>query len=491
MTDKPSEFPTVRRGNVGADDNPTISARLAQFCYILVCVQILFSCYLFIVDWNIYYYIGVEDGLIEYLTAGAFLLAGIVLFTAALIERRVFPCCAYVLGGMAMLFFAGEETSWAQRIIGFETPDFLANLNAQREFNVHNIGAFDYYKPGEYVLSALCIVASAAFCCRKNKIFGISLPPILLTLAMLATLSYTYGDFGTVGSSEILPFVISPHRGLFLLLLVFALFFRNARLFVTVFASISIALAVFYTLSQQDYGDYVWRELFECMFSVVCFFYALTALLSHGVTRQKIMAAVAAFKPAAALLAILLAPPSSSAKQGRFRWNQVELPNAWTLVCLFIIAGSIGVAPMSYFKDRSEVTTFKETYLLIRAAEPTARSKFDLYIDGRDLRYFKEPCDAPDVEAPFFLGIFPGDIDVLPSDRRRHGFANHDFYFRHSNYKILVSNRQYGYMLDGACIATTRLPDYEIARISTGQYVFDDKGVVTNLWIAEFPVGGE
>ena len=45
-------------------------------------------------------------------------------------------------------------------------------------------------------------------------------------------------------------------------------------------------------------------------------------------------------------------------------------------------------------------------------------------------------------------------------------------------------------MLDGACIETTRLPDYEIASASTGQYTFDDD-VATNLWKAKFPLGGE
>ena len=155
---------------------------------------------------------------------------------------------------------------------------------------------------------------------------------------------------------------------------------------------------------------------------------------------------------------------------------------------MLIIAGSIGLASMTHFKARAEAAAFKETYMLLRTIEPIARSNFDVYIDGRNLHYFKQPCDASDVEARFFLGIFPDDIDVLPNIRRRQGFANHDFYFLHSNPGV-TARREYGYILDGACIATTRLPDYEISSISTGQYVYD--GVATNLWIAEFPVGGE
>ena len=81
----------------------------------------------------------------EYLTAAWLLLAGVLLFVTALAERRFFRRCAYVLGGMAMVFAAGEEISWGQRIFGFATPDWLMRLNDQEEFNVHNIvnGLFD------------------------------------------------------------------------------------------------------------------------------------------------------------------------------------------------------------------------------------------------------------------------------------------------------------------------------------------------------------
>ena len=158
------------------------------------------------------------------------------------------------------------------------------------------------------------------------------------------------------------------------------------------------------------------------------------------------------------------------------------------------VFGDDGVATnlwISEFPVGAELAAFEEIYLLARTTEPTARSTFDVYIDGRDLHYFKQPCDASDVEAPFFLGIFPDDVDVLPHNRRMHGFANHDFYFLHSN--SAGSGRSGGIRtyFDGVCITTARLPDYEIARISTGQHIVGDDGAITNLWIAEFPVGGE
>jgi len=54
-----------------------------------------------------------------------------MLLAAALKGRHLFPRCVYILGGVVMVFFGGEEINWGQRIIRFETPAFLANLNTQ------------------------------------------------------------------------------------------------------------------------------------------------------------------------------------------------------------------------------------------------------------------------------------------------------------------------------------------------------------------------
>ena len=73
---------------------------------------------------------------------------------------------------MAMVFAAGEEISWGQRIFGFATPDFLMHLNEQKEFTVHNIAnkSFDIiYLNGTLIL---CMATSAAFFCRKDRLLG-------------------------------------------------------------------------------------------------------------------------------------------------------------------------------------------------------------------------------------------------------------------------------------------------------------------------------
>ena len=46
----------------------------------------------------------------------------------------------YGLASLAMVFVAGEEISWGQRIFGWPVPGLLVDINNQGETNVHNIG---------------------------------------------------------------------------------------------------------------------------------------------------------------------------------------------------------------------------------------------------------------------------------------------------------------------------------------------------------------
>ena len=98
-------------------------------------------------------------------------------------------------------------------------------------------------------------------------------------------------------------------------------------------------------------------------------------------------------------------------------------------------------------------------YSSIVSTEPAARSEFDLYLNGDELYYVKEPCDSEDVQDGFFLHIDPADIDDLPGYRKQHGFDNRDFGFDVR-----------GVLFDGKCAASVDLPQYRIARITTGQY---------------------
>ena len=482
MTDNLSEIPASRRENSDADNILTINARLARLCYILVCLHVLFFGYLIVAHPRIHYSLTAEDGWVENLTAVTFLLAGIALFIAAFTKRRIFQSGAYILGGATLTLFAGEEISWGQRIIGFDTPAFLLDWNYQGEFNLHNTREYDvvFSNPGQ-VLFALCIAACAAFFCRKDRIFGFPSPSLMLILPLMVALSFTLSRDVSDFSSNFLQSILTWHRGLLLLLLLFALFSRNVRFFAAVAAAMALALVTSY-LSYHNRHISLW-ELIEYLFSVIAFFYALAALLDQEVARQKIAAAVVALKSAVALHFIHIKFPRQI--RGKFsvgiRYGSLT---SWIAVCALIIAGSIGLAFMARIDVRADAASFKYTLRSLRTAEPTARSNFDVYIDGLDLYYYKQPCANADVEAPFFLAVFPENIDDLPVERRRHGFSNLDFRFA-SKAKAHAS------IVDDACAAQVRLPTYEIARISTGQHIVEDDGAITNLWIVDIPVGDE
>ena len=118
-------------------------------------------------------------------------------------------------------------------------------------------------------------------------------------------------------------------------------------------------------------------------------------------------------------------------------------------------------------------------YLLGRYQETAAGLRpiaagggFDIYQDGGMLVYRREPCDASDVAARFYLHLFPADAKDLPAGRREHGFVNRGFSFA-----------EYGIIRGGECLAAAPLPGYGLARIRTGQYTPG----AGPLWQADFP----
>ena len=103
---------------------------------------------------------------------------------------------------------------------------------------------------------------------------------------------------------------------------------------------------------------------------------------------------------------------------------------------------------------------------------PVAQSDFDVYMSGGGLAYLKEPCEAGDIDARFFLHIIPADPADLPAASREIGFANLDFQFA-----------DHGARIGDTCVAERKLPDYAVERIRTGQFVSGDGRV----WGVEFP----
>ena len=108
-----------------------------------------------------------------------------------------------------------------------------------------------------------------------------------------------------------------------------------------------------------------------------------------------------------------------------------------------------GIAPMQ-----------QAQYRQILSQPPTARAEFDLYLSNNQIAYHKQPCTESDTKERFFLHLYPADPANLPANRRQHGFNNIGFNFH-----------QRGAILDGKCLATVPLPNYDLTRIRTGQWI--------------------
>ena len=107
--------------------------------------------------------------------------------------------------------------------------------------------------------------------------------------------------------------------------------------------------------------------------------------------------------------------------------------------------------------------------------EPSARSEFDLWRDGTELLYFREPCSEERVEPRFYLHVYrPAETvssaeTVLREEPGPDDFENRDFDFA-----------EHGLVEDGRCLALVPLPA-EVGRIRTGQWAGEDS------WSVEIP----
>jgi hypothetical protein len=82
-----------------------------------------------------------EDGIVEWSTALAFAAAALTcLWYARSQPQKPLRRCYLILWAMLAFVFLGEETSWFQRQLHFDTPEFLAQ-NVQGETNLHNLPA--------------------------------------------------------------------------------------------------------------------------------------------------------------------------------------------------------------------------------------------------------------------------------------------------------------------------------------------------------------
>jgi hypothetical protein len=144
-----------------------------------------------------------EDGIVEWIGAlGLFAASGLFFWIALRSRGRWAGIKRLAALALAIVFFfgGGEEISWGQRLLGFETPQELSEANAQDETNVHNLEVFDGLLSVErlfqlfWIVFAVLIPIVCALAPGPRRWLGNLLPIMPLAVAILLIINQLLGS---------------------------------------------------------------------------------------------------------------------------------------------------------------------------------------------------------------------------------------------------------------------------------------------------------
>lgn len=99
-----------------------------------------------------------EDNLIENSQVVVLLLGAFwaFRFSRTIFRRKeYFHAAIFGLAVLGLVFVAGDEISWGQRIFHIETPKQIAEYNVQKEITIHNLSFFDRHVNTGYIAIGL------------------------------------------------------------------------------------------------------------------------------------------------------------------------------------------------------------------------------------------------------------------------------------------------------------------------------------------------
>jgi hypothetical protein len=152
-----------------------------------------------------------EDHYFELVGAFSFLMTSLLFFYGFWVARKTLDKSwvslikQLVYLGLALLFFfgAGEEISWGQRILGFQTPESLSQVNRQEEFNLHNLSTWEasaFLDPDRlfdifWFLFAVFTPAVALVVPSFKKFAGQFIPIVFWGIGVLFVYNYLWAKF--------------------------------------------------------------------------------------------------------------------------------------------------------------------------------------------------------------------------------------------------------------------------------------------------------
>lgn len=154
---------------------------------------------LFLLDPREFHAFAQEDRPVEAWSARLLFIAS-GLFAFQSVRRRDAVSFVVAAGLCLVLFVVGmEEISWMQRVIGFSTPEKLAEVNWQHEFNLHNVQT-DLSETAYYFGAAIFLVCGPFLRdvvperLLKSPLLAY-LPTRSVALASAPVAAFTYGEW--------------------------------------------------------------------------------------------------------------------------------------------------------------------------------------------------------------------------------------------------------------------------------------------------------
>lgn len=466
--------------------------RFSALAYLCVCVNAAVLKYYELTDKPTFSRLAAEDALIENLTAVLSFSASLLFFITGRMERKALRRWIYVLGGTVLLFIAGEEISWGQRIFGYPTPDWIAERNFQQEFNLHNSIGFhaNLYVGFRYGFQLLCMMACMAFFTGRERIRGIPVPSMLLTLGLLAILAYD-DDHINPGFIHVALSVLSrPHNTLICFIIIFALSCRQYKLLIFSAATILLALALVVVNRLEILllpTTNSRAEVLEYLITLGIFCYSFQIFLSQRASSKQIIsfgdqgrASIGPFfgrlaRPVRSSLSRVLDPHPPTGEFGR---------PFWLAIPALSISMSIGLMSSAYVDFWARETAARNLDREIASREPIIRSRFNVYISQNRIIYYIERCSRPEIQRHFFLSVIPTDLHEFPIFRRFTFFEYGAALYRNPSYR----DRD-GMRMKSSCFLVQPLPGWEIAGIGTGHQSGWSGALTLAYWHA--PDGGE
>ncbi len=234
---------------------------------------------IFLTNIDLYFLLDSEFGLTENIGAAGLLVTSILLLLAALsyYSKRsdVIMAIIFVFAGLAFFWAAGEEISWGQHFLGWNTPEWMSEINDQNETNLHNINKklFDRILDRSTVI---LVAISTMFCLMgRSHLWKIALPPVFMTMSFALLGAYRHHevidfDFWTVGLVFVLFYI---YRGLKT---------KNKLEWMAgaVVIGLSCLIVMIHYSNHQLFGtsSNIAHEIRETAFSLVCVFYSIYLL---------------------------------------------------------------------------------------------------------------------------------------------------------------------------------------------------------------------